>query len=132
MPGKPKILFVDDQGLILAGLRRALNKYRSQWDIQFTESPEEALQILKKETLAVIVSDMRMPRMNGAQLLNAAREHKPDTVRILLTGQADIEDAESAINEGQIFRFLTKPCMPGALTESIKAAVEHHEFLINH
>jgi DNA-binding NtrC family response regulator len=78
---------------------------------------------------AVVVSDMRMPEMNGAAFLAQVRERAPDTVRVLLTGQADLDSAIAAVNEGQIFRFLTKPCAPEMLISSLRAAEEQHRLI---
>ncbi len=97
--------------------------------MHFINSPEEAKRLISLQDFAVIVSDMRMPIINGAQLLTWAREEKPDTVRLLLTGQADMKDAISVINNGRIFRFLTKPCPRDVIMQTIQDAVEYHYFL---
>ena len=78
------------------------------------------------ETFPVVISDMRMPLIDGARFLKLAREHAPDTVRILLTGQSTLDDAVATVNDGQIFRFLLKPCATGDLITAIDAAVSHH------
>jgi FixJ family two-component response regulator len=79
--------------------------------------------------MAVVVSDMRMPGMDGAAFLAEVRSRWPEVVRMLLTGQSDIESAIAAINKGQIFRFLTKPCPPPALLAAVQAAVAQHELI---
>src|SRR4029450_8454251 len=84
----------------------------------------EALELLKTEPIAVVVSDMRMPQMDGATLLSRIRALYPNVVRILLTGQADTQAAIAAVNEGQIYRFLTKPCPPEVLVQELENAVE--------
>jgi len=76
-----------------------------------------------------VVSDMRMPRLNGARFLTLAREHAPETVRVMLTGHSTLDDAAAAINEGQIFRLLIKPCKPKDLSDALDAAVDHHALL---
>jgi response regulator RpfG family c-di-GMP phosphodiesterase len=124
--GAPSILLVDDEVAILDGLRRQLRK---RFTVHTANSGAEALEFLKSESVAVVVSDMRMPQMNGATLLAQVRAFYPNVVRILLTGQADTQAAIMAVNEGQIYRFLTKPCPPDVLVEEIAAAAEHHRLV---
>lgn len=121
---KPPILCVDDEVNILEGLQDNLRK---QFKVHTAESGADGLAILKeKGPFPVVISDMRMPEMNGAEFLSQVRELYPDTMRILLTGQSDIESAISAVNDGQIFRFLTKPCETDHLSSVIQLAVEHN------
>jgi response regulator RpfG family c-di-GMP phosphodiesterase len=117
----PPILLVDDEVAILDGLRRQLRK---KFTVHTANSGTEALELLKSEPVAVVVSDMRMPQMDGATFLARVRPLYPNVVRILLTGQADTQAAISAVNEGQIYRFLTKPCPPDVLLEEITNGVE--------
>jgi response regulator RpfG family c-di-GMP phosphodiesterase len=117
----PPILLVDDEVAILDGLRRQLRK---KFTVHTANSGAEALQLLESTPVGVVVSDMRMPQMDGATLLSAVRSRHPEIVRILLTGQADTQAAITAINEGQIYRFLTKPCPPEVLVTEIGNAVE--------
>jgi len=117
-----KILIVDDEKNLLAGLERQL---RGIFNIVTAESGLLGLRALEENgPFAVIVSDMRMPEMNGIQFLVKAGELYPDTVRMMLTGNADLETAMHAVNEGNIFRFLVKPCqkttMKWALADGIK------------
>src|SRR5690606_18712073 len=99
----PRILCVDDEPNVLAGLERTLF---DDYDVTTANSGVEALEILaEEEPFAIIISDMRMPNMDGATFLAEARKLEPDTVRMLLTGYSDVEAAISAINDGQIFRF---------------------------
>ncbi len=124
---KPRIICVDDEPRVLKGLRRRLGR---DYDITMAESGAEALTTMRQaDDFQVIVSDMRMPAMNGAQLLAMARKEFPDTVRVLLTGQSDLDDAIAAVNEGNIFRFLTKPCPPEVLLPALEAAVEHNRLI---
>lgn len=117
-----RVLCVDDEPKVLEGLQRILSK---KFVSLSAGSGEEALKVVaRSEHIDVIVSDMRMPEMNGAVLLAECRKRSPDTVRLLLTGQADLESAISAVNEGQVFRFLTKPCPPLVFLEAVAAAVE--------
>lgn len=115
------ILLVDDEEAILDGLRRQLRK---KFTVHTASSGAAALEVLAAEPIAVVVSDMRMPQMDGATFLAKVRAQYPNVVRILLTGQADTQAAISAVNEGQIYRFLTKPCPPEVLLEEIGSAVE--------
>ena len=122
-----KILLVDDEPNVLQSMRRQLRK---RFEITTAESGDEALVILKeKGPFAVIVSDMRMPGMNGVQLLSTVKDSFPDTVRMMLTGNADQETASEAVNAGQIFRFLTKPCSTAVLATSLALAVRQHNLL---
>ena len=103
-----KILFVDDEPAALDGYRRLLHK---AFDVETAVGAPQALQTLAENgPYAVVISDMRMPDMDGADFLAMVREVSPDTVRIAITGYADIETAARAINAGNIFRFLNKPC----------------------
>lgn len=124
---KPTILCVDDEPRILEGLALQL---RRRFDLKTATSGAAGLEILESApSLAVVVSDMRMPGMDGATFLARARRAAPDCVRLLLTGQADIDAAIAAVNEGQIFRFLTKPCPPDRLLTALDAAVEQHRLV---
>lgn len=105
---RSRVLLVDDEEDVTRSLKRLLRK---AFDVTTAASGEEALaQIEANDPFSVIVSDMRMPGMNGAEFLGRARVASRDSVRILLTGQADLEAAIQAVNDGGIFRFLTKPC----------------------
>jgi response regulator RpfG family c-di-GMP phosphodiesterase len=115
------ILLVDDEIAILDGLRRQLRK---KFTVHTANSGAEALELLESEQVAVVVSDMRMPQMDGATFLSRVRTLYPNVVRILLTGQSDTQSAITAVNEGQIYRFLTKPCPPEVLLEELGSAVE--------
>ena len=124
---KTKILCVDDERNVLDGL--ALN-LRRRYDVVTAQSGTEGLEIIGKDpTIAVIMSDMRMPGMDGATFLSRARQVLPDAIRILLTGQADMTSAIAAINEGQIFRFLTKPCPPPTIQATVDAAAEQNRLI---
>ena len=123
-----KILFVDDEPNILQAIQRQL---RSRFDVETAVSGDEALRILKeKGPFAVIVSDMRMPGMNGVELLTRVRDSYPETVRLMLTGNADQGTAMEAVNNGQIFRFLTKPCPQATLVVSVALAQRQHRLIM--
>lgn len=118
---RPRILFVDDDPELLQSLKLLLRK---DFRVATATSGAEGLeQIAGKGPFVVVVSDMRMPEMNGAQFLQAVRKAAPNTVRILLTGQTDMNSAISAVNEGAIFRFLTKPCGKEELLLALRAGV---------
>ena len=124
----PSILCVDDEPRIVDSLALHL---RRDYQVLAANGGTSALQILKeKGAPAVIVSDMRMPGMDGATLLKHVKQLYPETTRILLTGETGRDAAISAVNEGQIFRFLTKPCPPDQLRSAIEAGVIHHRLLI--
>jgi response regulator RpfG family c-di-GMP phosphodiesterase len=124
---KPRVLCVDDEPQVLDSLRDAL---RRRFDVIATTNGFEALRMLATEPCQVVLSDMRMPMLDGARFLTLAREHAPDTVRLLLTGQSTLEHAVAAVNDGEIFRFLLKPCPTPELVAALDAAVERHETLV--
>jgi CheY-like chemotaxis protein len=125
---KPKLLLVDDEPQILQGLTRGL---RGLFDLRTATSGALGLEVLDQEPdIAVIMSDMRMPAMNGTAFLARARTLRPNAVRLLLTGQADMDDAIGAINEGCIFRFLRKPCSPELMKATLADATEQHRLII--
>ncbi len=113
-----RVLFVDDDPLLLASLRR---QFRRRLELDTAESGEEGLQVLRERgPFAVVVTDYTMPRMNGVEFLRQVRQLAPETVRVLLTGSADLNAAVRAVNEGNIFRFLLKPCPPESLQEVLE------------
>lgn len=123
-----KVLLVDDEPSVLAAYRRHL---QGRFDVTTCAEPELALELLGREgPFGVVVSDYRMPRMNGVELLSEAQRQHPDVTRVMLTGQADYQATLAAINEGHIFRFLTKPCPPNALSATIADAIEVHELVV--
>ncbi len=119
-----KILLVDDDPNILNGYRRTLRK---QFKLRTAIGPELALEVFQSEgPFAVVISDMKMPVMDGIQFLTKINELEPSTVRIMLTGHADLATAMDAINEGHIFRFLTKPCSPEEMSKAIQAGIKQY------
>ncbi|MBE9544820.1 MAG: response regulator, partial [Proteobacteria bacterium] len=121
---KDKILLVDDDAMILAGLKRQL---RSQYRIEIALSGEEALKIIdEKGPFAVVVSDYYMPGMNGIDFLCKVKRVDPDTVRMMLTGSADMSTAIQAVNEGSIFQFHPKPCPANTLGQAIQSGIEKY------
>jgi len=124
----PSVLCVDDEPRVVDGL--ALHLRRS-YQVLTANGAQSALEILKdKGPPAVIVSDMRMPGIDGATLLKRVKDLYPDMTRILLTGEPGRDAAIAAVNEGQIFRFLTKPCPPDQLLAAIEAGVSHHRLVV--
>jgi len=122
-----KILFVDDEPNVLQSIRRQLRK---EFDLDTAEGGEEALQMLNANgTYAIIVSDMRMPGMNGVEVLAQAKKDSPETVRMMLTGNADQQTAVDAVNHGDIFRFLNKPCDSDELAKAIRNGLRQHELI---
>jgi len=123
-----KILFVDDEPNVLAAFQRQL--YR-QFSVETAPDGLEGLTILQNSNdFAVVVADMRMPRMNGVEFLSKVRTAAPDVVRMMLTGNADQTTAIEAINEGHIFRFLTKPCPTERLIEALEAGLRQHQLIV--
>lgn len=116
------LLFVDDEANILAALKRLFRP--SGYRIFTAESGAAGLEILAKETVDLVISDMRMPEMNGAQFLEQVRQNWPDAVRILLTGYADIGSTIDAINKGQIYRYISKPWEDNDITITVRQALE--------
>jgi len=129
MSDKKNILFVDDEENVLSSMRRMLRKNAAQWDMAFANSGAEAVELAKVKNIAVVVSDMRMPEMDGLETLSAIKDTSPDTVRIMLTGNADQLTAINAINEGEIFRFFTKPCDRDTLVKGIESAIRQHNLI---
>ncbi|MDA3904365.1 MAG: response regulator [Desulfuromusa sp.] len=124
-----KILLVDDEVNITKALRRLLMDV-DQYDIHIANSGQEALALLADEpNIGVIISDQRMPEMTGVEFLKEARALVPDAVRILLTGYADIEASIAAINQGAVFRYLTKPWDDETLLQAIAEAARNYLLL---
>jgi serine phosphatase RsbU (regulator of sigma subunit) len=118
---RDKVLLVDDDAMVLAGLKRQL---RNQFSIDTALSGADALkQVLENGPYAVIVSDFMMPGMNGIEFLSRVKMTNPDTVRMMLTGTADMPTAIRAVNEGSIFQFHPKPCPADTLCQAIQSAI---------
>lgn len=119
---KPRVLCVDDDQAVLEGLELNL---RRRYEIVPALTAIDALEMIHaRGPFTVILSDMRMPGMNGAEFLSKVRQTAPEPVRMLLTGYADMAAASAAVNQGQVFRFLTKPCPPQELMKAMEDAVE--------
>lgn len=119
-----RVLLVDDELLVLEGLRRSVH---AEFVADLAGDAEEGLLKLRKDgPYPVVVSDMRMPGMDGAQFLAMVRTISPDSIRVMLTGQSDMETAVRAVNEGQIFRFLTKPVTRKKLLATLRDCVAQY------
>ena len=116
---RPRLLFVDDEQRVLNSMRIM---FRRQFELFLASHGAEALDIVRDKDIDVIVADHRMPKMTGVEVLSKVRAMSPRTVRILLTGYADLDAVEGSINESEVFRFLTKPCAPQQLRETIELA----------
>lgn len=123
------VLFVDDEKNILNSIRRELMD--ESFDKLFAGSGDEALQILQEQEVAVLVTDMRMPGMTGLDLLKIVQEKHPDVIRIILTAYSHISTLVSAINSGQVYRYLTKPWkLETDFIPAIRQALEFHRNIV--
>jgi response regulator RpfG family c-di-GMP phosphodiesterase len=121
---RPRVVCVDDEPHVAGGLALHL---RRRYDVEIATSGQAGLELLDRlPEAAVVISDMRMPHMNGAEFLAKALAAHPNTTRILLTGHSEVDAAIAAVNQGQVFRFLVKPCPPPELLRTVDAAAELH------
>ncbi|HEX6994377.1 MAG TPA: response regulator [Gammaproteobacteria bacterium] len=118
---RPRLLFVDDEQRVLNSMRIM---FRREFDLFLASHGAQALDIVKDQDIDVIVADHRMPQMTGVEVLTKVRKLSPRTVRILLTGYADLDAVEGSINDGEVFRFLTKPCPPKQLRDTVVLAAK--------
>jgi response regulator RpfG family c-di-GMP phosphodiesterase len=122
-----KILFVDDEQNVLNSFRTTLGR---RYDVHTALGPGEALaKITAEGPFKVVVADLKMPGMDGVSLLSRISQMAPSTVRVMLTGYADLESAMSAVNQGHVFRFLTKPCSTETMIVALDAAIEQHRLI---
>lgn len=124
---KSKLLLVDDEPNLTSALVRSLD--RNQFEIFTADSAQKGLLILAGNDIDVVVSDERMPGMTGSQFLSEVRKQWPNTIRMILSGQADLEAAVRAINEGEVYRFLLKPCHPKELQMTILQGLQHKKLV---
>ncbi len=124
---KNAILCVDDEPIILKSLVRLFRK--ENYNIYTAENGNEALSVLEKHPIDLVISDYRMPEMSGVELLKRVKEKYPTTVRIILSGFADFNNVVSAINEGQIYRFCHKPWDNENLRVTVRQSLEYHDLL---
>jgi len=123
-----KVLFVDDEQNVLDAIKRQLRK---KINIEVALGPEEGLSsVQNRGPYAVVVSDLRMPIMDGIQFLSHVRKLAPNTVRMMLTGHADLENTIKSVNEGNIFQFLTKPCAPELLLKALSVGIRQYRLVM--
>ncbi|HEU4592377.1 MAG TPA: HD domain-containing phosphohydrolase [Steroidobacteraceae bacterium] len=127
MSNKPRVLFVDDDLRLLQAFAAALG---DQFAVETAIGGQAGLRKMREHAdLAVVVSDLGMPQMDGATFLHESMQQSPTATRILLTGLGGIDGAKNAVNKGQIFRFLTKPCPLDQLRQALEDGVEHHRLM---
>lgn len=119
------VLCVDDEPGVLRSLQRLCRK--EDYRLITAQSGEEGLQVLKSESAKLVISDQRMPSMTGTQFLRQVREHYPDTVRCILSGYAELHAILDAINEGEVYRFMTKPWDDAELKQSIRECLNLYD-----
>jgi HD-like signal output (HDOD) protein len=124
---KKRILFVDDDDKVLKGLQRMLRKYRREWDMTFVQSGAEALKVMESKSFDVIITDMRMPEMDGNELLRRVKAQSPQTVRIILSGHAGKEMIMKTVH--LTHQYLSKPCDPKMLKNSVSRTCAIRELL---
>ena len=124
---KKTVLFVDDEEKILASLKRGL--LDEPYKTLFASSGKKALEILQQNQVHVIVTDMRMPEMSGLELLRTVKEEYPNVIRMVLSGYTQVSTLLTAINQGEIFRFITKPWkLEEEFKPAVRDAVEYYDF----
>ena len=127
MDNETVILLVDDEEAVLNALERTLKQ--DGYRILRTTDPHRALELVQAESVSVVISDHLMPGMKGLDLLNRIKHLRPETLRILLTGHADLQMAVTAINEGEVYRFFQKPWDDATLRLDVRLAVAHVQLL---
>ncbi len=123
---KQQVLFVDDERNILEGLERTLRPLRSEWDTHYAMSGAEALEIMNATPVDLVITDMRMPEMDGVELLRIVMQRHPNTIRMILSGNAD-----SALNLKAVdvtHKFISKPCDPETLRSIVRRAFSPERF----
>ncbi len=121
---KERILCVDDESVVLTVLKYQLG---DEFDVTVAASSEQGLAAVENNgPFAVVIADHGMPGMNGEQFLSRVRETTPNTVRILLTGEGSLPSITNAVNDGTLFRFLTKPCPSATFRQVVREAVEKY------
>ena len=123
--GKRRVLLVDDEKKILASLRRLLR--REDYELITANCGPEALELLEADPVQLIISDYRMPGMTGVELLREVRQRWPDTLRIILSGYSEVSTIIAAINEGEIYKFISKPWNDEEIKLHVRRALEQHE-----
>jgi putative nucleotidyltransferase with HDIG domain len=124
---RPGILFVDDEQHIIDGLNRMMHPFRNEWDLYFALNGKEALQLMEENQISVVITDMRMPNMNGAELLEIVQKKHPEVIRIILSGHSDEELILRSINN--VHQFLAKPCNSENIVNTIRKTFYLKNFL---
>src|SRR4051812_34249988 len=127
MPPRHTILVVDDEADVVKSVKDLL---RLDYRVLGTTRAAEAMEILEKEEVHVVMTDQRMPEVTGVELLSTVRGEHPDAIRLLFTGYADIRAVIDAINQGNVYRYITKPWDPDELQTIIREACERHDLLV--
>lgn len=122
------ILFVDDEESILSSLLRLFRK--EDYEIFTATGGREGLKIIEENEISLIISDHRMPVMTGVEFLSEVKEISPDTIRIMLTGYADLEAAVAAINKGEVYRFISKPWNDEELLLTVRQSIEYRDLMM--
>lgn len=125
MPENNPILIVDDEPHVISSLTRSLDE--EPFQISGSHGGKEALQLMQTQRFKVVISDERMPGMDGAEFLSLVKELHPETVRIMLTGHASVEATMRAVNSGEIYRFFTKPWNDTELKLALRSALEKYD-----
>ena len=124
-----KVIFVDDETPLLSGLKRSLRSMRKEWDMEFISEPKEALEFITQNSIDVLVTDLRMPAMNGAELLRNVVEVSPNCIRIVLSGEVGTSLVYETL--GVAHRFLSKPSSADDICAAIKSSISMKEYLLN-
>ncbi len=118
---RPVIMFIDDEQRVLKSMRAM---FRKDYEVHLANSGAEALSLLEQHDIDVVVSDQRMPEMTGVEVLTEIKQRSPRTIRILLTGYADLEAVEASINDAEVFKYLMKPCPADEVRGAVKAGLD--------
>src|SRR3569833_133773 len=127
MGPRKRILFVDDEAPVLDGLRLRLHRFRDKWDMQFVDSGARAVERLEQAPFDVVVTDMRMPGMDGAELLGIVTERWPEIIRIVLSGYAELEQTVRLVPYAH--QYYSKPCEAQQLENQIDRCLHLHDLL---
>jgi len=121
------VLVIDDEPEMLFSLRNLL---RPEFEVYTAKSGEEGMRILQEHVIHLVMTDQRMPEMTGVQLLNRIKSEHPNAMRLIFTGHADIKAVIDAINQGNVFRYVTKPWDPEVLLEALRKAGERYDHIV--
>ena len=125
-PPQHTVLVIDDEAEVLRNIHESL---RPQYKLVGTTQPHVGLEIMRQQTIHIVIADQRMPAMSGVEFLNRVRMEHPETVRLLFAGYADIKPVMEAINNGQVYRHINKPWDAQDLHAIVRQAAEHHDLL---